>query len=82
MANRFPDWAQMPSVRTMFVIPDLHLESVRHAIRFGLLAALAAFILSLFVPYIGVFRKLELTTQDARLRLRGKRPLSPAIALI
>ncbi len=82
MANRFPDWAQMPSVRTMFVIPDLHLESVRHAIRFGLLAALAAFILSLFVPYIGVFRKLELTTQDARLRLRGKRPLNPAIALI
>ncbi|MEO6461833.1 MAG: CHASE2 domain-containing protein, partial [Candidatus Eisenbacteria bacterium] len=82
MAKRFPDWAQMPSVRTMFVIPDLHLESVRHAIRFGLLAALAAFVLSLFVPYIGVFRKLELTTQDARLRLRGKRPLSPAIALI
>jgi serine phosphatase RsbU (regulator of sigma subunit) len=81
VANRFPRW-QLPPVHTMFVIPDLHLESVRHAIRFGLLAALGAFILSLFVPYVGVFRKLELTTQDARMRLRGQRPLSPAIALI
>jgi serine phosphatase RsbU (regulator of sigma subunit) len=82
LAKRFPPWAQIPTIRSLFVIPDLHLESVRHAIRFGLLAALGAFLLSLFVPYIGVFKKLELTTQDARLRLRGKRPLSPAIALI
>jgi serine phosphatase RsbU (regulator of sigma subunit) len=81
LADRKPRW-QMPPVRSMFVIPDLHLESVRHSIRFGLFAALGAFVVSLFIHEIGVFRKLELTTQDARLRLRGARPLDPSIALI
>jgi serine phosphatase RsbU (regulator of sigma subunit)/CHASE2 domain-containing sensor protein len=66
----------------MFAMPDFHLESVRRATRFGLVAALAAFLAALVVPHIGVFRKLELTTEDARLRLRGERPLDPAIALI
>ena len=82
MANRFPRWPKMPPLRSMFVIPDLHMESVRHGIRFGLVAALGAFLIALVVPGIGVFRNLELTTQDARMRLRGPRPLDPAIALI
>ena len=82
MAIRFPRWPQLPPVRTMFVIPDLHLESVRHSIRFGAIAAIVAFSAALFVPNIGVFRKLELATQDARLRLRGERPIDKRIGLV
>jgi CHASE2 domain-containing sensor protein len=69
---------QLPSFRP----PDFRLETVRRAARFGLIVAAAAFGLSLLLPYIGVFRRLELATQDQRLRLRGERPVHPGVALV
>ncbi len=75
-------WPRLRLPRPSFRLPDLHMESVRASLRFGALAAAIAFLASLVVPYVGVFQKLELTTQDVRLRLRGERPLDPSIALI
>jgi len=43
-------------------------------LRFGLLVAAVAFLCALAAPHIGLFRRLELTTWDIRLRLRGQRP--------
>lgn len=82
MAPKLPRWNRLLPDRNFFALPDFHLESVRHATRFGLLAAIVAFGISLVLPHVGVFRRLELTTQDARMRLRGTRPLDPNIALI
>ena len=77
----FP-WPRLRLPRPSYRLPDLHMESVRASLRFGALAAVLAFLASLVVPYVGVFQKLELTTQDVRMRLRGERPLDPSIALI
>jgi CHASE2 domain-containing sensor protein len=53
------------------------------AVRFGLLLAAVAFAFSaLLAPHIGLFQRLELTTEDIRLRLRGERPIHPAIVTI
>ncbi len=52
------------------------------AVRFGLLLAAVAFAFALAAPHIGLFQKLELTTEDIRLRLRGQRPIHPAILTV
>ena len=52
------------------------------AARFGFLLAAIAFGFALLVPHIGLFQRLELTTEDIRLRLRGPRPIHPAIVTI
>ncbi|MEP7027012.1 MAG: SpoIIE family protein phosphatase [Candidatus Eisenbacteria bacterium] len=52
------------------------------AVRFGLLLAAVAFAFALTTPHIGLFQKLELTTEDIRLRLRGQRPIHPAILTV
>lgn len=82
MAPTPPRWLSMLLRPPSFRLPDFHLESVRHAVRFGMMATAIAFFASIVVPNVDMFRKLELTTQDARMRLRGERPLDPAIALI
>jgi len=50
--------------------------------RFGLIVAAAAFVCALAAPHIALFRRLEQTTWDIRLRLRGERPVHPALATI
>ncbi len=75
-------WPRLRLLDSLYRLPDLHMEAVRAALRFGAMAAAIAFLGSLVVPYVGVFQKLELTTQDVRLRLRGERPLDPSLALI
>ncbi len=75
-------WPRLRLPRSSYRLPDLHMEAVRAALRFGAMAAAIAFLGSLVVPHVGVFQKLELTTQDVRLRLRGQRPLDPSLALI
>jgi len=52
------------------------------AVRFGLLLAAVSFAFALVVPHIGLFQRLELTTEDIRLRLRGQRPIHPAIVTV
>ena len=52
------------------------------AVRFGLLLAAVSFGCALLAPQIGLFQRLELTTEDMRLRLRGQRPIHPALATI
>ena len=52
------------------------------AVRFGLLLAALSFACALVAPHVGLFQRLELTTEDMRLRLRGQRPVHPAIATI
>jgi len=75
-------WPRLRLPLPTFHLPDLHMESVRSSLRFAGIAAVIAFLASLGVLNVGVFEKLELTTQDVRLRLRGERPLDPSIALI
>lgn len=82
MAITPPRWLTMLLRPPTFRMPDFHLEPVRAAVRFGLIATVIAFLTTFVVPSVGVFHKLELTTQDARMRLRGERGLDPAIALI
>ena len=52
------------------------------AVRFGLLLGALSFTCALLAPHVGLFQRLELTTEDMRLRLRGQRPLHPAILTI
>ena len=53
------------------------------AVRFGLLLAAVSFVFSALVaPHIGLFQRLELTTEDIRLRVRGERPIHPAIVTV
>jgi CHASE2 domain-containing sensor protein len=52
------------------------------AVRFGLLLGALAFACALVAPHIGLFQRLELTTEDIRLRLRGQRPVHPAIMTV
>ena len=52
------------------------------AVRFGLLLAALSFACALVAPHVGLFQRLELTTEDMRLRLRGQRPVHPAIATV
>jgi CHASE2 domain-containing sensor protein len=52
------------------------------AVRFGLLLAALSFACALLAPHTGLFQRLELTTEDMRLRLRGQRPIHPALATI
>jgi len=75
-------WPRNPIPRPAFRLPDFHMESVQATLRFAGLAAVVSFLFALVVPHVGVFEKLELTTQDVRLRLRGERPLDPSIALV
>lgn len=51
-------------------------------VRFGLLLAAVSFGIALIAPHIGLFQRLELTTEDIRLRMRGERPIHPAIATV
>jgi CHASE2 domain-containing sensor protein len=51
-------------------------------LRFGLAVAAVAFLCALAAPHVGLFRRLELTTWDIRLRLRGERPIHPALATV
>ena len=44
--------------------------------------AAVAFLCALAAPHVGLFRRLELTTWDIRLRLRGERPIHPALATV
>jgi CHASE2 domain-containing sensor protein len=62
----------------MPALPDLRTD----AVRFGLVVAALAFAFALIAPHIGLFERLELTTQDIRLRLRGQRPVHPAIVTV
>ncbi len=75
-------WPRLRLPGSLYRLPDLHMEAVRAALRFGAVAAAIAFLGSLVVPSVGVFQKLELTTQDVRLRLRGERPIDSSLALI
>jgi len=52
------------------------------AVRFGLLLAALSFACALVAPYVGLLQRLELTTEDMRLRLRGSRPVHPAIMTV
>lgn len=52
------------------------------AFRFGLLLAAVSFGFAMLAPHVGLFQRLELTTEDIRLRLRGQRPIHPALATI
>src|SRR5690348_3940214 len=52
------------------------------AVRFGLLLAALSFACALVAPYVGLFVRLELTTEDMRLRLRGSRPVHPALLTV
>ncbi len=63
--------------------PNIEVPNLKaDAIRFGLIVGAAAFLVSLVLPFVGVARRLELATQDVRLRLRGERPVHPAIAVV
>jgi CHASE2 domain-containing sensor protein len=52
------------------------------AVRFGLVLGALSFACALVAPHIGLFQRLELTTEDMRLRLRGQRPVHPAIVTV
>jgi CHASE2 domain-containing sensor protein len=52
------------------------------AVRFGLLLGALSFACALLAPYVGLFQRLELTTEDMRLRLRGQHPVHPAIVTV
>ncbi|MGH7725783.1 MAG: SpoIIE family protein phosphatase [Candidatus Eiseniibacteriota bacterium] len=64
-------------------IPQVEIPRLKgDAIRFGLAVGALAFAVSLVVPFVGVAKRLELATQDLRLRLRGERPVHPGISII
>src|SRR5690348_4583346 len=52
------------------------------AVRFGLLLAALSFACALVAPHVGLFQRLELTTEDMRRRLRGQRPVHPAMLTV